>query len=167
MARLEGAALLGAALLAAAILTAAGCGGPGPGPGGTGAMPSDPTAPAAPAPMGAAGGGGGASGGGGAVDLDDVDVDRDAAIPPKEFPAPGKCRVWHPGKSPDEQPPAAACERARKALSPGDWLIERTWEQPARVRVIEHSSESPPTPVRVRLYTADRGLFLGERPAGD
>ena len=144
----------GAALLVALAL-APGCGGPGPGA--TGSMPTDPTDPM-PMPRNVRGVEAGEG-----VDPEDVEVSRSLGIPPGHLPPPGKCRVWHPGEPPGQQPPPQPCGRARAAVGPGDWLLERTWKQPARVRVVEYSPRPPAGRIRIRIYAVDDGTFLGER----
>lgn len=44
-------------------------------------------------------------------------------IPKGHYPAPGKCRVWYPGRSPGKQPSPVKCGRA--SAPPGAWLIHR------------------------------------------
>lgn len=111
---------------------------------------------------------------------DDLEgVDDDAALDPEEvlersrldiapehLPAPGECRVWHPGEPPEQQPAAGPCDDVRAELEPGDWLLRRTWERPARVRVVEHAEEAPLTPTKTRIHAVeDGGLLAVETPA--
>ena len=148
------------AALLAIIALLSGCGGPGPGA--TGSMPNDPTNPM-PMPRDVRG-----VDDDEALDPEDVQVNRSLGIPPGHLPPPGKCRVWQPDQPPGQQPPPQPCGRARAAIGPGDWLLERTWRQPARVRVVEHAPQPPAEPILIRIYAVDDGTFLGERePEGN
>jgi hypothetical protein len=82
-------------------------------------------------------------------------------IPPGQLPPPGECRVWRPGVPPGQQPPPGPCDAVSAELTPGDWLIRRTWKRPARVRVIEFGRELPLVRLRIRIHAVDNGMLLG------
>lgn len=49
----------------------------------------------------------------------------DAEVPRSQYPAPGECRLWYPGRPPGEQPPPGDC-RLLPAVPQGALLIRRS-----------------------------------------
>lgn len=44
-------------------------------------------------------------------------------IPQSHMPPPGRCRIWIPGESLNQQPTPGDCKVLRRHVPPGAWLI--------------------------------------------
>jgi len=45
------------------------------------------------------------------------------SIPAEHMPPAGKCRLWYPDRSPDDQPPAGECHDLQDRVAPGVVLV--------------------------------------------
>lgn len=81
-------------------------------------------------------------------------------IPPGHYPAPGECRVWHPGRPPGHQPPPGKCDRLRAEVPPGAWLIHHPHDDPAHVHVIVYEDQRPGTIFVVGEFEIATGVFV-------
>jgi hypothetical protein len=76
-------------------------------------------------------------------DGDDDDDDDDdfqlgvevGGIPAGQMPPPGSCRIWHPNRSPGQQPPAGACDELRRRVPEDAWLLYRPTAEPRVYRI--------------------------------
>jgi len=64
-------------------------------------------------------------------------------IPAGHYPAPGECRIWHPDRTPGEQPPPGSCERLRRTIPPGALLIRHPKDDPRHVHIIAFDEQRP------------------------
>jgi hypothetical protein len=97
----------------------------------------------------------------------DADRRGPLGIPEAELPSPGECRVWYPGRSSGQQPPPGGCGDAEKAAQPGTWILYR----PTDDRRVVHNRVTDPVRrgviVRIDLYDAERGTYLGTKETED
>jgi len=85
---------------------------------------------------------------------------KNLGIPPGHLPAPGKCRIWYPGKPPGHQPRAGSCATLARQVPPGAWLITRDKGSPGRVRVTAYET---PELVSVRIYSVSSGQLIDDK----
>ena len=97
----------------------------------------------------------------------DADRRGPLGIPETELPSTGDCRVWYPGRSSGQQPPPDSCGEAEKAAQPGTWIRYR----PTDDRRVVHNRVTDPVRrgviVRIDLYDAERGTYLGTKETED
>jgi hypothetical protein len=101
------------------------------------------------------------------VEMEERSKRRDAdrrgplGIPEGDLPPVGECRVWHPGEPAGQQPPAGSCTEAEREAPPGTWIIHRPPEDKrvVHVRVVDPARRG--VIIRVDLYDAERGTYLG------
>ncbi len=48
---------------------------------------------------------------------------RRQTIPREYMPPPGKCRIWFPGRPPEDQPPPGECAVLERHVPPNTWLL--------------------------------------------
>jgi hypothetical protein len=93
----------------------------------------------------------------------DADRRGPLGIPEGQLPPPGECRVWYPGRAAEEQPEGGGCGEAEKNAPPGSWILYRP---PDDRRVVHNRVTDPVRPgviVRIDLYDAERGTYLGTK----
>jgi hypothetical protein len=96
--------------------------------------------------------------------VSDNDDKTPLRIPAAQLPAPGSCRVWYPGRPPARQPPAESCAQAEMtAPSDSSWILYRPRADPRLVDVRTVDPDSAGIVLRVRVYDAQRGTYLGTR----
>ncbi|MFI9654366.1 hypothetical protein ABGV17_06505 [Guyparkeria sp. GHLCS8-2] len=44
-------------------------------------------------------------------------------LPASELPPAGECRIWYPGRAPEDQPEPGDCDELRQQLPPGTVLV--------------------------------------------
>ena len=97
----------------------------------------------------------------------DADRRGPLGIPEAELPAPGECRVWYPGRPSGQQPPPGGCGEAEQVAQPGSWILYR----PTDDRRVVHNRVTDPVRrgviVRIDLYDAERGTYLGTKETGE
>jgi hypothetical protein len=83
-------------------------------------------------------------------------------ISTKELPAPGKCRVWIPGRDAGDQPKAGKCEVVEAAAPPGSWVLYRSPKERnvVQVRVMDHTHSGIVSDVL--SYDIASGKLIGE-----
>jgi hypothetical protein len=88
-------------------------------------------------------------------------------IPEGHLPQPGECRVWYPGRPPGQQPPPQQCGKAEASAPPASWVLYR----PADDRRVVHVRVTHPRRagviVRINLYDAQKGTYLGTKELDD
>jgi hypothetical protein len=95
--------------------------------------------------------------------VDENDDKSPLRIVPAQLPAAGECRLWFPGKSVREQPPAGACAQVEPTAPPDSWVLyrPRTDTRLIHVRVVDPDRIGVIT--KVRVYDAERGTYLGTK----
>ena len=97
----------------------------------------------------------------------DADRRGPLGIPESELPSPGECRVWYPGRPSGQQPPPGGCGEAEQAAQPGSWILYR----PTDDQRVVHNRVTDPVRrgviVRIDLYDAERGTYLGTKETGE
>ncbi|HEY7615047.1 MAG TPA: hypothetical protein VH764_18780 [Gemmatimonadales bacterium] len=97
----------------------------------------------------------------------DADRRGPLGIPEGELPSPGQCRVWYPGRPSAQQPATGGCTEAEKAAPPGSWILYR----PTDDQGVVHNRVTHPVRrgviVRIDLYDAERGTYLGTKETGE
>jgi hypothetical protein len=94
----------------------------------------------------------------------DPDRTGPLGIPEVQLPAPGECRVWYPGRPAGQQPPPQSCGEAERDAPAGTWVLYHP-EDDERVvhrRVIDPARQG--VILRVDIYDAERGTYLGTKP---
>lgn len=81
-------------------------------------------------------------------------------IPPGHLPAPGECRIWHPGRPPGHQPAPGRCADLQYRVPAGAWLLHRPGDDRRHVRVTAYDDRRPGAVLAVRLYDAESGAFV-------
>jgi hypothetical protein len=93
----------------------------------------------------------------------DADRRGPLGIPEGELPAAGECRVWYPGRPSGQQPPPGGCGEAEQTAQPGSWILYR----PTDDKGVVHNRVTDPVRkgeiVRIDLYDAERGIYLGTK----
>jgi hypothetical protein len=97
--------------------------------------------------------------------MDEHDDKSPLGISPANLPAPGNCRVWYPGRLPAQQPPVESCARAESRAAANTWVLYRPREDPRLVHVRIIDPDSAGVILRVRVYDAARGTYLGTKQA--
>lgn len=96
--------------------------------------------------------------------VDEHDDRSPLGIPPGHLPAPGQCRVWRPGRPPGQQPRAESCAQAETTAPPdSSWILYRPREDPRLVHVRIVDPDQAGAILRVRVYDAERGTYLGTK----
>lgn len=95
--------------------------------------------------------------------VSDTDDKSPLRIPPAQLPTPGNCRVWYPDRPPAKQPPVESCAKAEAAATGESWILYRPREDPRLVDVRVLDPDQAGTILRVRVYDAERGTYLGTR----
>lgn len=95
--------------------------------------------------------------------VDENDDKSPLRIAPAQLPAAGECRVWFPGKPVREQPPAGACARVEPTAPPDSWVLyrPRTDTRLIHVRIVDPDRAG--VVLKVRVYDAERGTYLGTK----
>jgi hypothetical protein len=103
------------------------------------------------------------------IEIEEQRARRDAdrrgplGIRESELPPVGQCRVWYPGRPAREQPPPGDCGDVESDAPPGSWILYR----PPEDRRVVHNRVTDPVKkgviVRVDLYDAERGTYLGTK----
>jgi hypothetical protein len=88
-------------------------------------------------------------------------------IGPNQLPAPGECRLWHPGRPLREQPRPGACAQIEPAAPPESWILYRPSQDPRLVHVRIVDSDQAGLVTQVRVYDAARGTYLGSKQRRD
>ncbi len=97
----------------------------------------------------------------------DADRRGPLGIPEGELPSAGQCRVWHPGRPSAQQPSPGGCAEAEQAALPGSWILYRPRDDQ---RVVHNRVTDPVRQgviVRIDLYDAERGTYLGTKETGE
>jgi hypothetical protein len=97
--------------------------------------------------------------------VSDTDDRSPLGIPPAQLPTAGHCRVWYPERRPAQQPPAEPCAKAEAAATGESWILYRPREDPRLVHVRILDPDQAGAVLRVRVYDAERGTYLGTRQA--
>jgi hypothetical protein len=95
--------------------------------------------------------------------VSDTDDKSPLRIPPAQLPSPGNCRVWYPQQPLDRQPPPEPCTKAEAAATEDNWILYRPREDPRLVHVRTIDPDPAGPILRVRVYDAERGTYLGTR----
>jgi hypothetical protein len=82
-------------------------------------------------------------------------------IPEGHLPPPGECRVWYPGEPAGQQPPPQQCGDAEASAPPGTWVLYRPPEDRRVVHARITHPERAGVIVRINLYDAEKGTYLG------
>lgn len=82
------------------------------------------------------------------------------AVPSRELPRPGLCRVWVPGAPPGRQALARTCENVLATAPPGSMIVHRPAEELRQVQVLHVDPERPETITRVQVFDAGSGRLL-------
>lgn len=88
-------------------------------------------------------------------------------VPEPELPRPGECRVWDTALESAEQRPAEACGKAESGAPPGSVVLYRPPEDTLVVHARRIHPEQPGTVLRVDLYEAEAGTYLGTKVVED
>jgi hypothetical protein len=97
--------------------------------------------------------------------VSDTDDKSPLGIAPAQLPTAGNCRVWYPERRAAQQPPAESCAKAEAAASGESWILYRPREDPRLVHVRILDPDQAGAILRVRVYDAERGTYLGTRHA--
>jgi hypothetical protein len=95
--------------------------------------------------------------------VSDTDDKSPLRIPPAQLPTAGNCRVWYPERAPVKQPPAESCAKAEAAATGDSWILYRPREDPRLVQVRILDPDQAGVILRVRVYDAERGTYLGTK----
>ncbi len=95
--------------------------------------------------------------------VSDTDDKSPLRIPPAQLPTAGTCRVWFPDRPPAKQPPAESCAKAEAAATGESWILYRPREDPRLVHVRVVDPDQAGVILRVRVYDAERGTYLGTK----
>jgi hypothetical protein len=97
--------------------------------------------------------------------VSDTDDKSPLRIPPAQLPTAGNCRVWYPDRRAAQQPPAESCASAETRATPESWILFRPREDPRLVHVRVLDPDQAGVILRVRVYDAERGTYLGTKQA--
>jgi hypothetical protein len=97
--------------------------------------------------------------------VSDTDDKSPLRIPPAQLPTPGNCRLWYPERPPAQQPPVDSCAKAEAAATEENWILYRPREDPRLIHVRILDPDQAGAILRVRVYDAERGTYLGTRHA--
>lgn len=111
-------------------------------------------------------GDGGEGGGNGGNDGGDDDGGGDSgvtrpqslSVPYGHLPAPGQCRIWHPGRSPGQQPAPRSCSGAAAAAPAATWVLDRRNDDEVLLLVIDGARAG--VVVGRFVYDARTGAYL-------
>jgi hypothetical protein len=95
--------------------------------------------------------------------IDEHDDRSPLGIAPAHLPPPGSCRVWQPGRPPAQQPRPQACDQAEASAPQDSWILNRRREDPRLIHVTTVDRDAGGELLRVRVYDAERGTYLGTR----
>lgn len=95
--------------------------------------------------------------------ISDTDDKSPLGIPPAQLPSPGNCRVWYPGRPAAKQPASQSCAQADSAATEESWILYRPREDPRLIHVRSIDPDSVGIVLRVRVYDAERGTYLGTK----
>ena len=84
-------------------------------------------------------------------------------IPPAQWPSPGECRLWKPGKPLKEQGRAGSCTAIEAAAPTESWVLYRPQQDPRLVHVRVIDPDQAGLVTQVRVYDAARGTYLGSK----
>ena len=84
-------------------------------------------------------------------------------VPAAQLPAPGECRLWHPGRPVREQPRSGVCAQIEPTAPPESWILYRPRQDPRLVHVRIVDAEQAGRVTQVRVYDAARGTYLGSK----
>jgi len=98
------------------------------------------------------------------------EVESQQEIPPgipfDYIPQPGKCRVWYPDRSPDEQPVPERCLEIAANVPPGARLVYGG-STVKTYRIEQFDPQDPGTVTVIRYYELESGRFLREEKVCD
>jgi hypothetical protein len=77
-----------------------------------------------------------------------------------DMPAYGRCRVWHPGKPVEEQPPPGKCPDLRESVPLGAWLISRVGQRPQEAEVAAYDTKRRGMVVDIGVFDARTGSAI-------
>jgi hypothetical protein len=97
--------------------------------------------------------------------VSDTDDKSPLRIPPAQLPTAGNCRVWYPDRPAAQQPRAESCASAETRATPESWILFRPREDPRLVHVRVLDPDQAGVILRVRVYDAERGTYLGTKQA--
>lgn len=80
-------------------------------------------------------------------------------LSPNQYPPPGECRVWFPGK---HQPALFNCGMVPP---PGAWVLHRPRRNPGQVRVRVYDPQRPNAMLSIGEFDLRSGVFLRELDA--
>lgn len=95
--------------------------------------------------------------------VSDTDDKSPLRIPPAQLPTAGNCRVWYPERPPAQQPRAESCTKAEAAATGESWILYRPREDPRLIHVRIVDPDQAGVILRVRVYDAERGTYLGTK----
>lgn len=95
--------------------------------------------------------------------VSDTDDKSPLRIPPAQLPTAGNCRVWYPDRPSAKQPPAESCDKAEARATGDSWILYRPREDPRLVQVRVLDPDQAGVILRVRVYDAERGTYLGTK----
>ena len=88
-------------------------------------------------------------------------------IPEADLPEPGKCRLWHPGRPASLQPAPGPCAETEAKAPSGTWVLYRPPDDTRVVHARVVDPERPGRIIRINLYDAERGTYLGTKELED
>ena len=93
----------------------------------------------------------------------DADRQGPLGIPEGELPSPGECRLWHPGRPAGQQPAPQSCGSAESDAPPVTWVLYRPPDDVRVVHVRVMDPEKAGVVVRISLFDAEKGAYLGTK----
>jgi hypothetical protein len=75
--------------------------------------------------------------------------------------------VWYPGRPSAQQPSAGGCAGAEHAAEPGSWILYRPKDDLRVVHIRVTDRVRRGMIVRIDLYDAERGTYLGTKETGE
>lgn len=87
-------------------------------------------------------------------------------IPPGHLPPPGRCKIWIPGDPPGHQAGARDCSGIEGDAPAGSWVLYRPTRDKKVVHVREMDRRRSGVVIRIRVYEASSGKYMGEVSPG-
>jgi hypothetical protein len=88
-------------------------------------------------------------------------------IPEGDLPKAGECRVWYPGGPASQQLSPRPCDEAESHAAPGTLVLYRPPDDNRVVHARVTDPERTGRIIRINLYDAERGTYLGTKEVDD